>query len=61
MKNEYAIYFVWNDGFEDSVKVTGARDRDIKIKDMLDRKDFFAITYCIIYANGDYGMTMKVI
>lgn len=29
---KYAIYFTWNDGFEDSFNVADAKERDINIK-----------------------------
>ena len=55
MKYKYAIYFIWNDGFEDTVNVYDAKERDMCIKDMIDRKDFKTISYCRIYANSEYG------
>lgn len=51
----YAIYFTWNDGFEDSFNVTNAAERDLNIKEMVERKEFKHISYCKIYANGEYG------
>ena len=57
----YAIYFTWNDGFEDSINVKNAKDRDANIKDMIRRNEFKAINYCRIYANGEHGITKKVL
>ena len=58
---KYAIYFTWNDGFEDSFNVTDAKERDMNIKEMIDRKDFKSISYCRIYANGEYGIRKAVL
>ena len=57
----YAVYFTWNDGFEDSFNVDSAKERDINIKDMIDRKEFKSISYCRIYANGEYGKIKYVL
>lgn len=57
----YAIYFTWNDGFEDAVTVEDRMERDLTIKDMLKRYDFKKISYCKIYRNGEYGMWKKVL
>lgn len=57
----YAIYFRWNDGFEDSFNAESARERDVNIKEMLARKDFKEIHYCPIYADGEYGTATQVI
>lgn len=57
----YAIYFTWNDGTEDSFNVYSAKERDMNIKEMIDRGDFKAISWCKIYSNGEYGMTHKVL
>lgn len=57
----YAIYFTWNDGTEDSCTVANAKERDFNIKDMVNRKDFRCISYCKIYANGEYGKTVTVL
>lgn len=61
MKDKYAVYFVWNDGFEDAISVADAKERDLNIKDMLKRKDFKSIEWCRIYANGEYGKHTKVL
>ena len=58
---KYAVYFTWNDGFEDSFNATDAQERDISIKDMKARKDFKEISWCRIYANGEYGKRVKVL
>ena len=61
MTRRYAVYFTWNDGFEDSFNVDSAKERDFNIKDMIDRKEFKSISFCIIYANDEYGKTIKVL
>ena len=61
MNDRYAVYFTWNDGFEDTLNCRDAKDRDITIKEMIERKDFKQISYCRIYANGEYGRTKKVL
>ena len=55
MRYKYAIYFTWNDGFKDTFNVYDAKERDMNIKEMIDRKDFKSISFCRIYANGEYG------
>ncbi len=60
-RDKYAIYFTWNDGFEDSFNVPNAKERDLNIKQMIDRKEFKSIRYCLIYANGEYGKETKII
>jgi len=57
----YAIYFTWNDGTEDSFNVYDAQERDLNIKEMKVRGDFKSISWCKIYANGEYGRTNKVL
>ena len=57
--NRYAVYFVWNDGFEDSFNCKNAKERDLNIDDMINRGDFKHIEYCRIYVSGEYG-THKV-
>lgn len=57
----YAIYFTWNDGFEDSFNVTGATERDANIKGMMARGDFKSIEWCRIYADGEYGRRVKIL
>lgn len=59
-KMRYAVYFTWNDGFEDSFNVDSAKERDMNIKDMISRKEFKSISYCRIYASGEYG-TLKYV
>lgn len=51
----YAIYFTLNDGTKDSINVEGTRERDANIRDMLSRNEFQYISYCKIYASGEYG------
>lgn len=60
MDYKYAIYFTWNDGTEDSFNVYDARERDINIREMINRKDFKRISYCRIYASGEYGIDKVV-
>ena len=53
---KYAIYFTWKDGTNDSFNVESAKERDMNIIDMLSRpQDIKAISYCRIYASGEYG------
>ena len=61
MEYKYAIYFTWNDGFEDRFNVYNDKERDMNIKEMIDRKDFKAIRYCRIYASGEYGVEKVVL
>ena len=58
---KYAIYFTWNDGFEDTFNVSSAIERNINIKNMIARRDFKSILYCCIYANGEYGKIIKAL
>lgn len=58
---KYAIYFIWNDRFKDTFNVANAKERDLNIKNMIERKEFSSISYCKIYANGEYGITTQVI
>ena len=57
----YAVYFTWNDGFKDTFNVDSAKERDMNIKEMIARKEFKSISYCVIYANGEYGKTKHVL
>lgn len=57
----YAIYFTWNDGFEDAFNCNSRKDRDLNIKDMIKRGEFKSIEYCKIYKNGEYGKCVKVL
>ena len=52
---KYAIYFTWKDGTKDSFNVYDAKTRDWNINEMIERKDFVNISYCKIYASGEYG------
>ena len=61
MEERYAVYFIWNDGTEDSILCWDAKDRDMNIKDMIDRKDFKFISWCRIDANGEYGIDKVVL
>jgi len=61
MGYKYAIYFTWNDGFEDSFNVADAKERDMNIRDMIKRGEFKEIRYCRIYASGEYGREIKVL
>lgn len=58
---KYAIYFTWKDDTEDTFNVTDAKERDLNIKDMIGRNDFKSISYCHIYASGEYGKHVKVL
>lgn len=58
---KYAVYFTWNDGFKDTFNVENAKDRDLNIKDMVERGEFREISYCKIYADGEYGKHIKVL
>lgn len=55
MKDRWAVYFVWNDGTADTFNCETAKERDCNIKEMKNRGTFNRITYCRIYANGEYG------
>lgn len=57
----YAIYFIWKDGTEDTFNTQNAKERDLNIQDMKSRNDFKSISYCRIYANGEYGKHIKVL
>lgn len=59
--HRYAIYFTWNDGFKDSFNVDSAKERDMNIKNMIERKEFKEIHYCPIYRSGEYGMDTQVL
>ncbi len=52
---KYAIYFTWKDGAEDTFNVYDAKARDWNINEMIVRNDFTNISYCKIYASGEYG------
>ena len=57
----YAIYFTWkDDGFADTCNANSARERDGYIDDMINRNQFSEISYCKIYANGEYGKRIWV-
>lgn len=56
-----AIYFTWNDGTEDSFNVYNAQERVMNINEMLKSNNFSAISYCKIYASGEYGKRVKVL
>ena len=59
---KYAIYFTWKeDGFQDTFNVKDAKERDFNIRDMVERGEFSEIRYCRIYANGEYGKTVKAL
>ena len=58
---KYAVYFTWNDGFQDTFNTDSAKERDLNIREMIERKDFKSISYCPIYANGEYGIDKKVL
>lgn len=60
-KHRFAIYFTWKDGTEDSFNVDSKQDRDLNIKNMIERNEFKSISYCRIYANGEYGNKTKAL
>lgn len=60
-KHRFAIYFTWKDGTEDSFNVDSKEDRDLNIKNMIERNEFKSISYCRIYANGEYGNKTKAL
>ena len=53
MRYKYAIYFTWNDGFKDTFNVYDAKERDMNIKEMIDRKDVKSISFRRIDAKGE--------
>ena len=61
MRYKYAIYFTWKDGFKDTFNVYDAKERDMNIKEMIDRKDFKSISFRRIYTNGEYGKKITVL
>lgn len=61
MRDKYAVYFTWNDGTEDAFNVKNAKDRDMNIKEMIERKEFKSIAWCHIYVNGEFGKRIKVL
>ena len=61
MDYRYAVYFIWNDGTEDSILCEDAKDRNQNIKDMIKRGDFKHIRWCRIYASGEYGIDTVVL
>lgn len=61
LRYKYAVYFTWNDGYEDTFNTYDTKERDLNIKDMIKRNDFCSISYCYIYANGEYGKEIKVL
>ena len=61
MKDLYAIYFVWDDGFADSFNCKNAKERDLSIRQMLSRREFKSIEYSRLLANGEYGKRIKVL
>ena len=57
----YAVYFTWNDGFEDSFNAESAKERDFNISEMKQRGDFKYIAWARIYVNGEYGKRTVVL
>lgn len=53
--------FTWNDGFEDSFNVNNAKERELNIKEMIERKDFKSISYERILSNGEYCKRVTVL
>lgn len=56
----YTIYFIWNDGTEDSFNVTNAKDRDFNINEMLKSREYRSISYCKLYSDGEHGSDIKI-
>ena len=52
---KYAICFTWKDGTKDTFDVYDAKARDWSINKMIVRKEVVNISYCKIYASGEYG------
>ena len=52
---KYAIYFTYKGGTEETFNVYDAKARDWNINEMTATKDFTNISYCEIYASGEYG------
>ena len=52
---KYCIYVTCKDGFEDSLIVTGASERDYWIKEMIKSNLYETIKFCQIYRSGEYG------
>jgi len=46
---------------KDTTIVNGAMERDLEIKDMIRRGEFKEISYCTIYASGEYGKRKYVL
>lgn len=59
--DKYAVYFTWNDGFEDTFNCKDAKERDMNIKQMIARGEFSEIRYCRIYASGEHGVEKKAL
>ena len=59
-KYRWAVYFTWNDGFEDTFNCWDAMDRDLNIKNMIQSGNFKEISYRKIYSSGEYGREVKV-
>lgn len=57
----YAIYFIWNDGVQDSYNVSSAKERDFNLKSLKSRDEFVYIAYSPIYASGEYGKRVVVL
>ena len=58
---KYAVYFTWKDGTEDTFTAGSAKERDLNINNMVRRDEFKKISYCRIYASGEYGKKINVI
>lgn len=58
---KYAVYFTWNDGFEDAFNCDSAKERDANIREMIERKDFKEIKYSEIRASGEYVGNVQVL
>lgn len=58
----YAIYYTWkDDNSRDTFNADNAKERDMNIRNLISRNKFKDISYCPIYANGEYGIRKKVL
>ncbi len=57
----YAIYFTWNDGYQDSFNVDNVKDLDMSLKELLSYIQIKSISYCSISADGEYSKRKYVL
>lgn len=58
---KYAIYFVWKDNQEDTIICDNSFDKNLNIRNMLERHEFKKISYCKIYKSGEYGKRVIIL